>query len=259
MTTPDHGSADHDSTENAFADDAFTVADPIEDAPDDTRLSLFEGDEGMLTLEQRRCLVVVLKHQIITDDRDEWPVLVRDARLIRSRLNDLFLDLVIDRDRGVAYKVQIRSDASGYVPPLLRDTAYTREETVLLAHLRQRHLAERGSGHPHAHIDRDDCLAAVAQFRPATATDRSGDEKKAGAAVDALVKAGILVKADGDDRFLISPVIETLLPIDRLRVIQEWLAEQNRPENARRRRDETLPDEPDDALPDDDDDEEDAA
>ena len=248
MTTPD----------DAFADDAFTTPDAIENAPDDTALSLFDGDDGMLTLEQRRCLVVMLKHQIITDEREEWPVLLRDARLIKSRLNDLFLDLVIDRDRGVAYKVQIRSDASGYVPPLLRDSAYTREETVLLAHLRQRHLAERGSGRPHAHLDRDDCLAAVAQFRPAHATDRSGDEKKAGAAVDSLVKAGILVKADGDDRFLISPVIETLLPIDRLRVIQEWLAEQNRPENALRRRIEPAADEPEDA-PQDEDDEEDAA
>ncbi|MFC3591954.1 hypothetical protein ACFONK_17005 [Microbacterium barkeri] len=65
MTTPD----------DAFADDAFTTPDAIENAPDDTALSLFDGDDGMLTLEQRRCLVVMLKHQIITDEREEWPVL----------------------------------------------------------------------------------------------------------------------------------------------------------------------------------------
>ncbi|MGW9113686.1 DUF4194 domain-containing protein [Microbacterium sp. NPDC055683] len=246
MTTPD--------------DDPFVAATAVEDAPDDSRLSLFDGDDGALTLEQRRCLVVLIKHPIVTDDRDEWATLVRDHRLIKSRLNDLFLDLVIDRDRGVAYKVQIRSEASGYVPPLLRDATYTREETILLAFLRQRHLAERGSGLPQAHVDRDDCLSAVVPFRPARATDRAGDAKKAAAAVDSLVKTGILVKADSDDRFAISDVIETLLPLEKLRLIQQWLADQNRPENAQRRLDEgeAEPDAPEPEADEDDADEDDA-
>jgi hypothetical protein len=226
MTTPENDS-----------EDAFVEVGAVEDIPDDSQLSLFDGDDGMLTLDQRRCLVVLLKHPIVTDDRDEWATLMRDTRVIKSRLNDLFLDLVIDRDRGVAYKVQIRSEEAGYVPPLLRDAAYTREETILLAFLRQRHLAEVGAGRSHVHVDRDDCLAAVALHRPQHATDRSGDEKKARAAVESLLKAGILARADADDRFLVSAVIETLLPLDRLRVIQEWLAEQNSPENALRRRD----------------------
>lgn len=242
MTTPEHAINPDDGAEPAGdaaprdgAEDAFVGASAVEDIPDDSQLSLFDGDDGMLTLDQRRCLVVLLKHPLVTDDRGEWTTLMRDTRVIKSRLNDLFLDLVIDRDRGVAYKVQIRSEEAGYVPPLLRDAAYTREETILLAFLRQRHLAEAGAGRSQVHVERDDCLAAVALHRPPRATDRSGDEKKARAAVDSLVKAGILMRTDADDRFLVSAAIETLLPLARLRVIQDWLAEQNSPENARRR------------------------
>jgi hypothetical protein len=154
---------------------------------------------------------------------------VRDSRIIKSRLNDLFLDLVIDRERGIAYKVQIRSGEFGYVPPLLRDAAFTREETVLLVVLRQRHLAAKGSGLPRAHVDREELLAGIDMFRPARSTDRVGEAKRAASAVDSLARAGILVKAGSDDRFLISEVIERLLSIEKLYELLAWLKTQNTP------------------------------
>ena len=98
-------------------DSAFAPTVSVEDDHDDTRLTLFEGDDGELTLDQRRCLIVILKHPVVADERAEWATLVRDSRVIKSRLNDLFLDLVIDRERGIAYKVQIRSGEFGFVRP----------------------------------------------------------------------------------------------------------------------------------------------
>ncbi|GGF38166.1 hypothetical protein GCM10010922_11870 [Microbacterium sorbitolivorans] len=210
-------------------EEVFAPTIGVEDDHVDTKLSLFDGDDGGLTLDQRRCLIVVLKHPIITDDRAEWATLVRDSRIIKSRLNDLFLDLVIDRERGIAYKVQIRSGEVGYVPPLLRDAAFTREETVLLVVLRQRHLAAKGSGLPRAHVDREELLAGIDMFRPARSTDRVGEAKRAASAVDSLARAGILVKAGSDDRFLISEVIERLLSIDKLYELLAWLKAQNAP------------------------------
>ena len=62
-------------------------------------VSLFEGDEGGLELAQRQTLVTLLKQRFIsarTHPRD-WPVLVQHERLLRGRLNDLFLDLMIDK------------------------------------------------------------------------------------------------------------------------------------------------------------------
>ena len=69
--------------------------DPHDVEIDDTSVSLFEGDEGGLEYAQRLALVTLLKQRFIssrTHPRD-WRVLVEHERVIRSRLNDLFLDL----------------------------------------------------------------------------------------------------------------------------------------------------------------------
>jgi hypothetical protein len=203
----------------------------VEEIDDSSSFSVFEGDEGSLLLPQRQCLVVLLKNHVITADKNpkEWATLLDDPRLIQSRLNDLLLDLVVDRERGVAFKVQVRSDMPGRFPPLLRDTAYTREETILLIFLRHRYMTERSGGAERVHVDRQECLDNVAGFRPAHATDVIGDRVKANNALETIRTAGVLVKTADADRFLIAPVIEALLPMDTLHALLEWFIEENRP------------------------------
>ena len=209
--------------------DAFVGEGSIDTAEDEqSSLALFEGDEGELDLAVRQCLVMLLKRSILTQESHhrEWDALVRHTRTIRSRLNDLFLDLVLDQDKGVAYKVQVRSDTPGQFPPLIRDTNYNREETILLVALRQRHLVE-SAGRAPVRVDQQECLDAVASFRPATATDVHGDNVKTVNAIKALLADGILQDTDDDERFIISPVIESILPLDQLRALLDWLTEQN--------------------------------
>lgn len=217
------------------APEGEAFVDPLaaEDGLDDTSLSLWEGDEGALRLEVRQCLVVLLKRHLITSEKQpaEWATLLAHTRLVTSRLNDLFLDLVIDRDREVAYKVQVRHTVPGRFPPLLKDGAYSREETLLLVFLRTRYQADRAAGHDRVHVDRDECLDVIAQYRPPTSTDLAGDRKRASNAVDSLKTAGLLIKTSGDDsRLRISPVIETLLPLPTLKTLAAWMLEQNRPD-----------------------------
>ena len=81
-------------------------------------VSLFEGDEGGLEYAQRHALVTLLKQRFIsarTHPRD-WQVLVEHERLLRSRLNDLFLDLAVDRGREVAWKRQAVSETGEPLP-----------------------------------------------------------------------------------------------------------------------------------------------
>jgi hypothetical protein len=209
--------------------DVFTgdaSIDTEEEEP--TSLALFEGDAGELDLAVRQCLVVLLKNSIVThkSNHREWDALVQNTAIIRSRLHELFLDLVLDKDKGVAYKVQVRSDTPQRFPPLIKDTSYTREETILLVLLRQRHLAESASLDP-VRIDRQECLAAVASFRPDSATDEHGDASRAKRAIESLHSDGILEETDDDERFIISPVIESVLPLDQLKALLNWLREQN--------------------------------
>lgn len=227
--------ADHDEhpdilDEPTSVDDGFIDPEAVEDDTRDSSLSLFEGDDGELPLDVRQCLVGLIRTPLITRDRHPraWETLVRNRRILRSRLNDLFLDLVMDAERGVAYKVQVRSEVPRRFPTLLRDTAYTREETVLMVHLRQRHLAE-STGSGRVWVDRQDCIDAVARYRPPSATDVYGDESRTRNAIENLRAMGILERTAEEDRLVISPVIETLLPIGRLKELLAWLQRQNDP------------------------------
>ena len=193
-------------------------------------VALFEGDEGGLELGQRRALVVLLKQRFISAQTHprEWRALIENPRPIRGRLNDLFLDLHLDRDREVAYKRQVAPEGGGRpFPTLLYDVPWGREETIALVYLRSRHRSEQASGAVRVFVDRSDLLEFVAQYRPGHATDVAGDAKKAARAVEALYKAGLLMGASTADRFEVSNAIEVLLPLERLQELLAWLRAQN--------------------------------
>lgn len=192
---------------------------------DPSSLSLFEGDEGAFTMEQRRTLVAILKHRYISAERNpgEWRTLLADLPLIKGRLNDVFLDLHIDHAYQVAFKRQAVPEIGPAFPTLLHDTAYTREETILLVVLRQRFRSQRADGNGVVLVDREGLLDEIAAFRPTHATDRSGDRRRAENALATLVKARILLRTNDPERFKVAPVIEVLLPIQRLNELAEWL------------------------------------
>ena len=175
-----------DVTEDTSAEDVT----PAEDSAASS-FSLFEGDEGGLTVEQRRTLVLLLKHRYISAALQpaEWRTLLASRSLLTSRLNDLFLDLHVDLHYEVAFKRQAVGEGGERFPTLLHDVAYTREETILLVLLRQRFRSERASGVDIVIVDRDNLVDNVAHFRPEHATDRFGDARRATAAVDSLAKA----------------------------------------------------------------------
>ena len=191
--------------------------------------SLFEGDEGGLTIDQRKTLVLLMKHRYISAALQpaEWRILLRSQNLLKSRLNDVFLDLYIDLHYEIAFKRQAVAEGGDRFPTLLHDVSYSREETILLVLLRQRFRSERANGQDIVIVDRDNLVDNVSHFRPENATDRSGDARRAVAAVDSLAKARVLLKTSDPDRFRISAVIEVLLPVERLAELLEWLVAQN--------------------------------
>src|SRR6476469_10364877 len=176
--------------------DDFPAIDP--DDPEreaTTSVSLFEGDEGGLEYAERRAVVALLKQRLIsarTHHRD-WRALTENERVIRSRLNDLFLELQIDPVREVAWKRQAVPETGHRFPTLLHDVAWSREETVVLVHLRDRFRAASAAGDERVVVDREDLVEHVAGFRPAHATDVAGDQKRARNAVASINKAGLLI------------------------------------------------------------------
>lgn len=193
-------------------------------------IALFEGDEGGLELAQRRVLVALLKQRFISAQTHpkDWAALVANPRPIRGRLNDLFMELHLDREREVAYKRQVVPEGGGRpFPTLLYDAPWGREETILLVYLRTRHRSEQAGGVDRAFVDKADMLEFIAQHRPERATDLAGDAKKALRAVEAIYKTGLLTGPSTADRFEISNAIEVLLPMEKLRELLGWLRQQN--------------------------------
>ena len=211
-------------------DEGGTGGDAAGDEPlDATSVSLFEGDEGTLEHGVRHALVTLLKQRFVsarTHPRD-WRTLVENEQVLRSRLNDLFLDLQMDREREVAWKRQAVSETGSRFPTLLHDVAWSREETLVLVHLRDRLRSGLAGGEERVFVDVDDVLAYVASFRPPHATDESGDEKRARNAILSVAKAGLLIATGSEERYEISEAVEPLLPLELLRELLDALRRAN--------------------------------
>ncbi len=179
--------------------------------------SLFEEDAGELPLETRQALVQLLLGPSIDGRRQQklWATLLRDEQIIRSRLSELFLALVIDAEVQVAFTRQVQADGIE-VPRLLRRSQLTFIDSVLLVHLRER-LARAEVHGERAAVSEADMLEDLALYERAASTDHAGFVKRASAAIEKVKKNSILHKIRGSDaRYEISPTLKLLFSVDQL-------------------------------------------
>jgi hypothetical protein len=94
------------------SDDVLPDEDQWISVDDDGSTALFTGDCGELTFDQRATLVQILKRTYISaaNNPNDWRTLVQSESLLRSRLNDMFLELVVNPRYGIAFKRQAKSD-----------------------------------------------------------------------------------------------------------------------------------------------------
>jgi hypothetical protein len=212
-----------------YSEGATELYDEADDKHGRPGLALFEGDISTLFFEQRACLLALLKLHYISADQhpDHWAVLLSNEEVIKGRLNDLFLDLHIDRDHRVAFKRSATPEGNSRLPSLLRNVSHSKEETIVMVSLRRRFFTQRQQGDFAVFVDRQTLVDEVADHRPPTATDRFMDNNRASNAIDGLAKAGVLLRTDDPDRFRISPIVEVLLPIEKLRALWTWLITNN--------------------------------
>jgi len=80
----------------------------VEAIEPESEQGLYRGDSGELSLDSRRVLVQLLAGPSLDAERHPrlWPAMIRDEPVIRSRLSELFLQLVIDHDLRVAFTRQ---------------------------------------------------------------------------------------------------------------------------------------------------------
>ena len=176
---------------------------------------LFLGDTGELLIDTRRVLVQLLSGPVLDGKRHTklWPVLLIDEDIIRKRLADLFLELVIDRDMQVAFTRQ--ADTGDIeVPHLLRKMRLTFIDSVLLLFLRQQ-LTQAENHNERAIVSKDEIIEYLGIYEKAANTDRAGFNKRIQASIEKIKDRSILQKIrSNEDRYEVSPTLKLLFSAD---------------------------------------------
>ncbi|REE04304.1 DUF4194 domain-containing protein [Citricoccus nitrophenolicus] len=138
--------SDHELTSGPAAERGTGSGDPDTASPEQAAGdSLWSGDTGTLGEASRRALLDLLKGPYLSGRRRPqlWQALVADEGPIRSRLHDLFLELVIDHTEEFAFTRKV-STGELQVPAALRTEALTFLDTAMLLVLRQQLLMAAG-------------------------------------------------------------------------------------------------------------------
>ena len=212
-------------------DDELT--DDAGEATEEVSSMLYPGDTGELPLDARRVLVQLLSGPSLDGRRHGvlWPALLRHQDAIRSRMADLFLELVLDTEDQVAF---VRQADTGELeaPILLRSTRLTFLDSVLLLYLRQQ-LAEADLRGERAVVAGEDMQEQLALYESALNTDHAGFEKRAAASIEKAKKNSLISTIRGNEnRYEVSPTLKLLFSAEQVaalaKVYTEALVDQNK-------------------------------
>lgn len=210
-----------DSRFDGDTEDAARDEQPM-DAPatlvaDDSGV-LFEGDTGLLKSDTRHVIVQLLLGPAMDARRQSklWQVLLRDEKDIRSRLHELFLDLIVDREQQVAFTRQVKGD----FPILLRRAALNFMESVLLIYLRMQLTQAESQIEMRSVVSLQDMREHLKVFGRDDNVDHSGFEARIDKAIEKLHKHGFLHKLGRNtDRFEVSPTLKILVSADEVQAL----------------------------------------
>lgn len=199
-----------DSMDEPGAEERAPAA-PTEEA------ATFRGDTGGLPIDTRRVLVQLLLGPSVDARRQSklWPVLLRDEAVIRSRMHDLFLEVVIDHEQRVAFTRQVVSEDLD-VPILLRKASLTFLETALLLFLRQR-LTQADAQGDRAVVSLEEMREHLSVFERDSNPDHAKFERQIVNAVDKAKKLSLLqfIRGSGE-RYEVSPTLKLLFSAEEI-------------------------------------------
>jgi hypothetical protein len=193
---------------------------PEESPDDDSQVkpeALYPGDTGALPEDARRVLVQLLSGPSIDGKRHSklWPALLRYQDVLRSRLADLFLELIVDQDLEVAFTRQADTGELD-APRLLRRSTMTFLDSALMLYLRQL-LTDADVQGQRAVVSAEEITEQLKLYEKSQSTDAAGFEKRINAAIEKARKNSILNAIRGsENRYEISPTLKLLFSAEEI-------------------------------------------
>lgn len=180
--------------------------------------SLWTGDTGVLAEQSRRALLELIKGPYLSGARSaaSWSALLADENAIRSRLHELFLDLVIDRFGEFAF---VRNVTTGEltVPSTVRTAPLTFLDTAMLLVLRQLLLTREGDGR--VIVGQDEVYEQLRVYRTVDRDEHDFD-KRLNSSWNAMKnRLRVIHQAGADDRAEISPVLRLIVDAEQVTAI----------------------------------------
>ena len=186
---------------------------------------LYPGDMGKLPEDARRALIQLLSGPLIDSKRHSklWPVLLRYQDILRSRLSELFLELIIDLELEVAFTRQADT-AELDTPKLMRRSPLTFLDTALILYLRQL-LADADIQGDRAVVSTVEMVEQMKLYEKSQSTDQAGFEKRIHSAIKKAKENTFLNIIKGsEDRFEISPTLKLLFNAEEISALTKIYA-----------------------------------
>lgn len=178
---------------------------------------LWDGDGGTLREPSRRALVQLLRGPYLSAARHAnlWSALLADEDQIRSRLADMFLDLVADHESQVAF---VRNIGTPDAPKVMRTASLTFLDTAMLLHLRQQLLHD--SHGTRTIVGADEVADQLQVYRGSDNADPAGFAKRIDSSWNKMVRFGLLAPTSTEGRFEVSPVLRLVFGPEEIAAVR---------------------------------------
>jgi len=169
----------------------------------------------------RRALVSLLLNRYICRGRHRvaWEGILAYEDDLRARLDEMYLDLIVDHEAEVAFKRQ--QDGDDLPRMLRREKALTRDTSFVLVFLRREYAFADPADGPVV-VTRDQISEFLRAYREDGDADDARFSRRVDAAINTLIKPWQILEPDPavDYLFTISPVVVPLIGADEMRRLE---------------------------------------
>ena len=195
-----------------------TETDASEPGDSAAASGLWPGDRGVLGEQSRRAILQLVTGPYLSGVKAPalWSALLGDENAIRSRLHELFLELVLDRIGEFAF-VRNVSTTELKVPNAVRTAPLSFLDTAMLLVLRQMLLTGEGEGR--VIVGREEVFEQLRVYRTVDRDESDFGRRLNASWLNMKNKLRVIHQAGADDRAEISPVLRLIVDADQIQAV----------------------------------------